>query len=354
VELQNETPLPAAHLASAHGDEMMTLLVACVTYDLDASALTLARDQLPLRLAPDSHEANDAAFVRSGVAVSASGFVYAPGGEAKEATAELRVGEASQRVRAFGVRVWGKGALGGLSATAPLPFDRVEMSWEHAYGGAVSRPNAVISHDGEELLVPAHDEGWVLNMFGTGYYADEKMAVDEPLPRLEDPDDLIKSWDHRPEPVCFAPYPLAGGLRAAHVIVDGGPSMERVPRVMGRSCPRGTFDDVAIGATVAVGGMRPRGEPLAFAMPEPPVAFLVKVGEVERRLVPRLDAVDLDAEAATARLVYRMTFSYPIVAHERRQARAVATPFLERVPVSPERADPAESPPEAKGGPDAP
>lgn len=321
MELDNQTPLPAAHVKSGQVDEMLTLLLAAATYDVVDGSLELAREQQPLRLAPESVQANDAQLMREGVSVCVDGHVYAPGGEAKKASAELRVGDWQQRIAAFGPRVWWKGVMGKLKPTEPRAFERVEMTWELAFGGAVARPNMVLEHEGQQVLVPEHDEGYVLNLGGTGFYVDETMAVDEPLPQLEDPDRLIRRWDDRPEPVCFAPYPLSGGMRAASLVDDGQVKLERTPRMLGRSCPHGTFDEIPAGTELAVAGMRPDREELTFAVPAPPVLFDVQVGTVERRLTPRLDAIDVDAEAGTVRCVYRVSFRYPLLAFERRYAR---------------------------------
>lgn len=34
MDLDNHTPLPAAQVQSGHGDEMLTLLLICATYDI--------------------------------------------------------------------------------------------------------------------------------------------------------------------------------------------------------------------------------------------------------------------------------------------------------------------------------
>ncbi|RLB45251.1 MAG: hypothetical protein DRI90_28655 [Deltaproteobacteria bacterium] len=319
MDLDNHTPLPAAHVQSGHGDEMLTLLLVCATYDIVDGSLVLSKDQLPLRLAPDPSYANDGEMLRDGVSVCVEGFVYPPQGEAKTAAAELCVGEWSQRITACGARVWWKGALGKLKPTEPRPFSRVEMSWELAFGGTVWRPNMTVEHEGEQLLVPEHDEGYVLNLSGTGFYLDETMALEEPLPQLEDPEHLIRTWDDRPEPVCFAPYPLSGGMRAASLIDDGHPRIERAPRALGRSCPRTTFSEIPAATLLKLDGMRPDGERLSFAVPEPPVSFAVQIGVVEKRLTPQLDAIDVDTEREMVRLVYRTSFRYPIVAFEKRR-----------------------------------
>lgn len=331
----NNTPLPAALIRSSHDDdEMLALILVCATYRFGPAGLELAEEQKPLQLAPDPDYPNDVHFMKDCVSVCASGYVHAPEGEAKRAVAALSVGDARSEVVAFGPRVWGESILAGtLTPTSPRPFTRVPMLWDNAYGGAVWQPAMTIEVEGQDCIVPERDEGYMLNMAGTGFYRDPEAALHQPLPQLEHPDQLIKRWDDRPEPVCFAPYLLRGGLRAASLVRDQKVDFDRLGRVASRSAPRTTFLDIPAGTRIGVEGMRPEKEILAFEVPSSPVAIAVMVGALERRVTPRLDAVDIDAEAGTVRLVYRSGFRYPLVAFDIRRAR-----------VEPSGAFPAKSP----------
>ncbi|MFO0761424.1 MAG: DUF2169 domain-containing protein [Byssovorax sp.] len=335
MDFENETPLPALLLRNAEdGDFITALVVAAATFVLGEDELSLAREQLPLAVTRPDSLAGDAHFDKSGVSVCATGFVYAPKGEARSADATLLVGETSIRVRAFGVRVWQQSLLGDrLTPTSPLPFQRVPMRWEKAFGGTVSRPAGVVSLDGEDVIVPPHDEAFAQNPIGAGYYADRRSAVDQPLPQLEDPESLIQSPNDRPEPVCFAPYSLGGALRTAFVMRDGVPDPTLAGRMFSRAAPRTTFEKLDPGTRVELGGMRPGGELLGFAVPAPPCAVEV---ELEGRTAPvslRVDALDIDAEAALLRVVYRARFRYGLVQHERRRTRLL--PAGKLVPLQP-------------------
>src|SRR5690242_15533067 len=112
----NHTPLPSALVPCAEGgDDLTALVLACVTYAITpvtegktgaAQPLRLSYVQRPLERGSARMEPGDDLFVREGVSVTASGFVYAPGDKATKADATLSVGSEVRRVRAFGPRVW--------------------------------------------------------------------------------------------------------------------------------------------------------------------------------------------------------------------------------------------------------
>ena len=82
--------------------------------------------------------------------------------------------------------------------------------------------------------------------------------------------------------MCFAPYPLWGALRAAHVLREGQLDLSGIGKLGSRAAPRTTFDAIEAGAEIALSGMRPRGETLAFAAPPSPVAVELTVGFANR------------------------------------------------------------------------
>lgn len=327
MEFRNETPLPAAMVPSAEADDRVTTLFLCaITYRYAGKKLAVAPAQRPLLLAPEAKYPNDAVFTKEVVGVCATGFVYPREGKvAREAMASLRVGTAEASIRAFGPRVWQRGALGKLVPSAPLPFERVAMTWENAYGGMTAEPAAVMMVDGEEAFVPEHEAGYPLNFEGKGFATDEARALDQPLPQLEDPAEVMRRWDDRPEPVCFAPYPLQGGMRARYVVRDKQVDLAGVSKLGSRAAPRTTFERVEVGTEIMLSGMRPQGEVLAFAVPPSPVEVALSVGGASERLIPWLDAIDIEAEAGEVRLVYRAKVTYGLVQFEVR--RATLTPM---------------------------
>ena len=322
MEFVNDTPLPAAMIPNGEEDDRITTLFLCaITYRIVGNRLELVPEQRPLILEPATQLPNDAVFSKEVVGVCATGFVYPAKGEhAREAFAGLRVGSVETHVVAFGTRVWRRGAFGGVTPSAPLPFDRVAMTWENAYGGMTNEAARVVEMDGEEAFVPEYESGFPLNFDGKGFYTDESRAVDQPLPQLEDPKKLVRRWDERPDPVCFAPYPLWGGMRAEFMVKDKQIDMSGVPKLGSRAAPRTTFDEIAPGTEIILGGMRPRGEVLIFTTPHSPTRVVLRVGASSEILVPRLDGIEIDAEAREVRLVYRAKVTYDLVQFEERRA----------------------------------
>jgi hypothetical protein len=332
MDLVNETPLPVALVPNAEQDRVVSLLVLAATYRVGEDGLELAEEQRPLLLLPPPPEVGDGYITKWGASVCATGFVYAQDGLAPRATARLRVGAEERAIEAFGPRVWREGVGGALAATAPLPFDRIAMSWDNAFGGGVWRATRVYKlKGGEEAIAPEHEEAWPANFEGVGYYPERADAVEKPLPNLEDPEHLTVRWDDRPEPVCFAPYPMHGGLRAKAALKDDRVDYAEHGRVVSRAAPRTTFAEIPAGTRVEVEGMRPKGEVLAFDVPPPPVFADVQAGRRGARLVLATDAIDLDAEARTVRIAWRAVFAYELVQYERRRATVRATPAFDEM-----------------------
>lgn len=325
MRFSNQTPLPAAMVPSAGDDDRITaIFLAAVTYRIEAGRLDLAPEQRPLLVGPGRERLSyphDAMLEKDAVSVTASGFVYPKQGKAREATAILGVGAVEIPILALGQRVWQRSAF-SLAPTSPLPFDRVAMAWQNAYGGTTTEPARVVEVDGEEAFLPSHEGGYPFNFDGKGFYTDASQAVDQPLPQLEDPEKPVRRWDDRPDPVCFAPYPLWGGMRASHVMRDGQFDRAGVGKLACRSAPRTTFDTIAEGTRIALLGMRPGGGLLSFEVPRSPVAIDLSIGTRHDRMVPSLHAVDLDAEAAEVRLLFRASITYDLIQHELRRAEA--------------------------------
>ena len=184
--------------------------------------------------------------------------------------------------------------------------------------------------DGVEMVVPGGQAHYPANPEGKGFYLGSGQAVDQPLPMLEDPDDRLRAIDHFPEPRCFAPYSVQGGLRAQLVTDEEGKvRREDVPRLASRAAPALTFDEIPAGTPIRVRGMRPEGGELSFEVPPTPWAVMTRVGPDETEVEPRLDAVDVDAEATTVRFLFRASFTYDLVRYEEREVIVLAREALE-------------------------
>jgi hypothetical protein len=130
-----------------------------------------------------------------------TGSAVAPGGRP---VTELLVGVGveglmAKTIRVTGDRTWREGLLGVL-ASEPVPFTRLPLVYERAFGGVL---------EGER----AHRE----NLVGVGLSSlgSREAAVGKPLPNLEHPDRRLSAFRDITPTTCFAPVSPAWLPRAA-------------------------------------------------------------------------------------------------------------------------------------------
>ena len=108
------------------------------------------------------------------------------------------VGSFNYSFPVFGDRHWEK-RNGRLVPSQPLPFTKVPLTLEYAYGGMVEQEWGELKY--------------IHNPVGKGFYLTEDQALNRPLPNLEHRDCLIKDIMDRPIPFAPCIYPMDGGLR---------------------------------------------------------------------------------------------------------------------------------------------
>ncbi|MCF6324604.1 MAG: DUF2169 domain-containing protein [Gammaproteobacteria bacterium] len=197
LQLHNSTPF-AASMAFFPDEKAVDTLYLTVraTFNIGAQ-WTLAEEQLPplegdeywgepgessVKYGSDYHLGK----LRSDIVML--GDAYTPDGkEVRELDVSLSVGEAHKNIRIFGDREWQGGCI-----TAAQPFTAMPLIYEKAFGGG---------HFVDEVVVAAEAR----NPVGCGFSGGRKVAEmdGEPLPNLEDPNDLITRFDQQPEPACF-------------------------------------------------------------------------------------------------------------------------------------------------------
>ena len=115
------------------------------------------------------------------------GHAYTPGRRAlTEMAAHLEVGTLRKTMTVIGDRQWVRTRLGTVMSR-PVPFTRMPITYERAYGG---QPPSQRERDD-----PDFDPR---NPVGTGYCATRWDVHQMPLPNLEDPGQRIQSWRQRP------------------------------------------------------------------------------------------------------------------------------------------------------------
>lgn len=197
-QVDNRTPFAAerAWVRDREGAEIWLVAVKC-TFDIRADGSTaVSKEQAPVLRVPEYHgepgksslkyEA-DLVRTKKTTDVLCVGHAYAPGGApVTELDVGLRVGPMQKVLRVTGDREWGV-----LGASSPLPFVRMPLVYERAYGGVDQRSGH-----------PERDWDW-RNPVGVGFAISRAGADGLRLPNIEYRDALMKSWDDSPSPAGF-------------------------------------------------------------------------------------------------------------------------------------------------------
>jgi hypothetical protein len=311
----NVTPFVAEMflLADERGAGVATL-VAKATYTLKGSALDLAEEPSPLHPSPvyagepgtsSLRYESDAVFVKTAADVVLLGHAQAERGRPAELDVSLRVGRAIDRkVRVFGDRVWTK-TLGRVAASAPLPFERVPLVFERAFGGW--------DRSGE----PAEHAFEPRNPVGTGFLRPGSPRDPEgvKLPNLEDPAALLKAPADQPAPVGFGFLaPDWSPRRELAGTYDEAWTKTRLP-LLPADFKRAHFNAAPAalqvrgflrgGERVEAQGVSSRGV-LRFELPATRLEAVIRLGGSDRRAAPMtIDTLLIDADRHRVEIVHR-------------------------------------------------
>jgi uncharacterized protein YjbI with pentapeptide repeats len=231
--------------------------------------------------------ASDLAPFKPQADVLLRGTAHAPPGE-PAALVRLELGSLTARLVATGPRSFDASGVPGPHG----PFQPVPLRWENAYGGRGSSAN------------PA----------GTG------LTPGSPLPRLEDPDRLIRSRESRPPPACFGPiapwWPARTALlgsygdawqreRWPHFPADFDPSFFQ-------AAPPGLrLDDLRGDERYRIDAVRPGGGGFVGKLPGiRPRIFACRKDDEPSEVLLRLDTVLFDTDAGRVLLTWRGTFDH--------------------------------------------
>nr|WP_246356683.1 DUF2169 domain-containing protein [Pyxidicoccus fallax] len=187
-------------LQDEHGADVLTLVVKA-TFVLHASGVVEPlQPPPPVNPEPAFHGTpgssslkyeSEAVFTKTATDVVLLGHAHSPGGRATEVTVSLRIGSLTKRVLVLGSRVWSR-ILGSATISPPLPFERIPLTYERAYGGW-DRSN------------PDLPEADLRNPVGTGFIARPSQGRYDGLrlPNLEDPQHRIRHPSDKPPPAGF-------------------------------------------------------------------------------------------------------------------------------------------------------
>lgn len=308
-QLDNRTPFSAERtwVRDLDGGEVWLVAVKASFDSQRGRTLGVADKQSPVTLIPTYHGKagqsslrceSDLQRTKLTTDVILIGQAHTPGGRpTTQLDVSFAVGAVSKVLRVIGERVWRRGAIG-----EPLPFVTMPLVYERAYGGADPKSDK-----------PAWD---VRNPVGQGYATSAKHLEGRPLPNVEDPERLIRSWDDRPEPAGFGALCVHWQARLRHAgTYDDKWQQERLPLLPG------DFDDryyqcappdqqaahwLRGGEAVALRNLTPGGGEVRFALPRMRLAFetFFFTGSSVRHEPPKLHSVILEPDVSRVSLVW--------------------------------------------------
>jgi len=173
----------------------LTLIVKG-TFELSLGGVAAPADEQPFptgdEFYPDDEDMqggpryeSDFAYFKPRADLLLAGKCYPPDGRPTQmCQATFRVGAKSRTLTVVGNRRWERHGL-RFKASEAEPFTEMELRYENSYGG----------------------EGFKKNPVGKGYRKDQDEAGKklQPLPNIEDPQDLLKTSRSHPEPAGFGP-----------------------------------------------------------------------------------------------------------------------------------------------------
>ncbi|MFA7060612.1 MAG: DUF2169 domain-containing protein [Pedobacter sp.] len=199
-EIDNQTPFAfePLFLADEEARPLLVLVIKATFTIHDKGPLTIAEEQVPVNLTgelwgePDKSSYKyepESAFIKPATDVALIGSAYAPAVGATDVNVVIRVGPIEKVVRIIGDRYWIK-ALGVISMTKAMEFERIPLIYERVFGGW-NRSNP----DPEKHTFEPR------NPVGTGFMSSSGSFKDAVrLPNLEDPKFLIKNNFDIPPP----------------------------------------------------------------------------------------------------------------------------------------------------------
>ena len=311
--LENETPFAFDMMGLADEDgRPLLLLVVKATYAMGAAGLTLAPEQVPVKWggepwgkpgeSSDKYEP-ETAFIKPATDVALIGHAYPPQKGATEGLVAVQVGPLKKAVRVVGERTWFR-SMGRVAATKPLPFEKLPLTWERAFGG----------WDKTDAAKPAFEPR---NPVGTGFRASPRHFEEGlRLPNLEDPAEPLREFGQKVTPVGFGFTSPHWQPRARYAgTYDEAWNKTRKP-LLPRDFDRRFFNAAAPGLVapgylkgdepVIIAGASPRGR-LAFPLPgqAPPVITVSLATGEDAKPPMHLDTVILDTDAQHVLLLWR-------------------------------------------------
>ena len=316
MELVNHTNYPAMMFRSAvENDFMICSVIVRVTYDVTDGGVFPSKNQEWL-LYKKTWESDygpiesDHIFRLGGTDILIFGKARTlhevP---ARKMTVKIQVdNKLSYSVLVYGNRVWEKSIL-GMSISEPEPFTEMPMTLYNAYGGKA---------DWDGLKLPYGN-----NPYGKGYYWEKTDAINNPLPNLENPKELVNKWNHRPDPVGIASCPMSELRMRGNMEYDEKGLLKKMhARLFNTAFPPMIISQIEPGDEVRVDGMLSTG-PFIFRIPGHALKLKIKLGEKEMERILKADQVGIIPDKKQAFITYRFPFRYKFQALQIRKCELI-------------------------------
>ena len=314
LQFVNSTPFSGMIMLFPDGngvDTLYTVIKGAFTVDANASnRVRIADEQVPVALAPEFHGEpgassvkvpSDISLEKPAIDVVIIGHAWAPDQRPVSVMdVGARVGPLQRMARVFGNRVWRYTGV-GFQASEPEPFQVMPLVWERAFGGKdVSQQGAIQD---------------ARNPVGTGFRVTEGGQPVEgvALPNIEDPRELITTWNQQPTPMGFAPIDAHWEPRRSFAgTYDERWEKERSPylptdfdpRFLQIGPPELIAPQLRDGEWVDLRGFTPEGV-LQYQLPleRPRVIYRIDGSDIERPAM--LDTIIIEPDLRRTTLVWR-------------------------------------------------
>ena len=315
-KVDNRTPyaFEALYVADEEGRPVVAVIVKA-TYGIARDGkLALASEQQPVLLAgvcngdPDVSSWRfepEFAFVKPATDVVLVGHAQARHAQTTELLVSLQVAQLKKTLLVSGDREWQSRWL-GAKPSEPVPFEKIPLLWERAFGGWDRSAEDPAKHRCEPF-----------NPVGIGFrLRGAELKEGAPLPNIEDPDDRQTSFTGRAKPIGVGFIGPNWKPRSDFAgTYDAAWDKQRKP-LLPRDFDRRFFNAAAPGLiaaghlrgdeSVVVTNVTPSGS-LKFALPAPPPprCKLEFVHKPDETLDGVLDTVVIDADLERVILTWR-------------------------------------------------
>lgn len=217
MEIINGTPFQVEAMPFSNGPEggnILTVIVKGTFKIVPGGTAELAEEQIPIAFGDEVFDEKEGGCVKfeSDIVpfkpradIALVGKAYSPGGKPVQVLdVALCVGDMQKIIRVFGDRKWKYPTkLMPIAVTKPEMFTEMDIVYERAFGGVDLKGGGYCKE----------------NLVGRGFITKKLTDAvnDTLLPNIEDPEDLIKSWNDRPKPAGFGFYGRTWMPRAGYL-----------------------------------------------------------------------------------------------------------------------------------------